>query len=171
MVIFISPSTVHTAPISKYGTSANSFASTTLYGVFFFIIFFGILCSSDPEIIKTIRDYVVVGSGPFRMLSELTLSTAGPALAIITEIFYSGDERGVPGLLQRHQCQRRPGLLLRPDGEDGLETLNSSIITSHQVSVFCPYTIRAIQCAYLMSQFVIMIIITSDGQANLHCNI
>ena len=93
-------------------------------------IFFSILCSSDPEIIKTIRDYVVVGSGPFRMLSELTLSIAGPALAIITEIFYSGDERGVPGLLQRHQCQRRPGLLLRPDGEDGLETLNSSIIAA-----------------------------------------
>ena len=25
---------------------------------------------------------------------------------------------------------------------------------SHQVSVFCPYTIRAVQCAYLMCQFV-----------------
>ena len=51
-------------------------------------IFYSILCSSDPEIIKTIRDYVVVGSGPFRMLSELTLSVAGPDLAVISLSLY-----------------------------------------------------------------------------------
>ena len=40
--------------------------------------YFRILYSSDHQIIKTIRNYDVVGSGPFRMFSELTLSGALP---------------------------------------------------------------------------------------------
>ena len=162
------------APISKYGTSANIFASTTVYGVFSVFIFCCILYSWDLQIIKTIRNYVLVGFGPFRMFSELTLSGVGPC-----------PDQSSPSLYWTILSRWRK----KSSWTTTVASVPASTWTptstwwwgppancelfynypSSSVSVLPLYNPGYTMCISNVS--ICVIIITSDRQANLHCNI